>query len=110
VWLAPVQVAVLPVAAEHDASARGVARHLLEAGLRAEVDAGERTVAARVRTAVSAKVPYVAVVGDREVRDGLVGLRLRDGRRSGPMEVPALAALVTRVAGARSARLLPDDV
>ncbi len=110
VWLAPVQVAVLPVAAGHDASARGVARHLLEAGLRAEVDAGERTVAARVRTAVSAKVPYVAVVGDREVRDGLVGLRLRDGRRSGPMEVPALAALVTRVAGARSARLLPDDV
>jgi threonyl-tRNA synthetase len=110
VWLAPVQVAVLPVAAEHDASARGVARHLLEAGLRAEVDAGERTVAARVRTAVSAKVPYVAVVGDREVRGGLVGLRLRDGRRSGPMEVPALAALVTRVAGARSARLLPDDV
>nr|MDQ3343528.1 threonine--tRNA ligase [Actinomycetota bacterium] len=109
VWLAPVQVAVLPVAAEHDAFARGVARHLLEAGLRAEVDAGERTVAARVRTAVSAKVPYVAVVGDREVRDGLVGLRLRDGRRSGPMEVPALAALVTRVAGARSARLLPDD-
>jgi len=110
VWLAPVQVAVLPVAEEHDRYARGVARHLLSAGLRAEVDAGERTVAARVRTAVASKVPYVAVVGDRETRDGLFGLRLRDGRRWGPSDVSALTALVARVAGDRSAGLLPGEV
>jgi threonyl-tRNA synthetase len=80
-WLAPVQIIVLPVAAAHEDAAGSLLARLGEAGLRAEVaDAGE-TLGARIRRARERQVPYAAVLGDREIAEHTVALRLRDGRQ-----------------------------
>jgi threonyl-tRNA synthetase len=81
VWLAPVQVAVLPVAAEHADAAWRLARALADDERRVEVDDSDNTLALRVRRARERKAPYVLVLGDREVGSGTVAVRRRDGQR-----------------------------
>jgi threonyl-tRNA synthetase len=77
-WLAPVQVAVLPVADRHDAYAFRVADRLRSEGFRAEMhDAAGDTLKARVRRAKLQKVPYVLVVGDEDAEAGSVGVNRR---------------------------------
>jgi threonyl-tRNA synthetase len=76
-WLAPVQAIVLPLADRHMEYAAKVARALLEAGIRTEVDARSETLSYRVRGAELQKVPYVLVVGDREQAEGTVTVRRR---------------------------------
>jgi threonyl-tRNA synthetase len=78
VWLAPVQVIVLPVADRHDAYAFRIADRLRAEGFRAEMeDAAGDTLKARVRRAKLQKVPYVLVVGDDDAEAGTVGVNLR---------------------------------
>ncbi|WP_370414969.1 threonine--tRNA ligase [Streptomyces fradiae] len=107
-WLAPVQLAVLPVSdAEYEAAA-GLAARCAELGLRAEVVGPHHgTLGARIRA--SRLVPYQLVIGAKEAADGQVAVRLRDGRRLDPM--PA-AELVERVRGlvAAHATALWDDL
>lgn len=74
-WLAPVQVTVLPVAQPHQAYAEKIAKTLKDHGLRPEyVDASE-TLGKRIREAELQRVPYVLVAGDTEVKDGSVAVR-----------------------------------
>jgi len=81
-WLAPVQVAVLPVADRHEAYAHEVAAHLHGAGMRVEVlDASADTLGARVRRAKVEKVPFVLVVGDDDVAGRTVGVNRRGEER-----------------------------
>ena len=95
-WLAPVQVAVLPVGDEQLPAAQALLDRLLDADLRAELVAPDRgTLAARVRT--HRLVPCIAVVGAREAERGEVALRLRDGSRIDPMPVEGV---LDRVSGA----------
>jgi threonyl-tRNA synthetase len=78
VWLAPVQVTVLPVADRHDAYAFRVADRLRAEGFRTEMhDAAGDTLKARVRRAKLQKVPYVLVVGDEDADAGSVGVNRR---------------------------------
>jgi threonyl-tRNA synthetase len=77
-WLAPVQVAVLPVADRHHAYAEGLVARFHEHGYRAElIDAHADTLGARVRRAKLEKVPYVLVVGDDDVEHETVGVNAR---------------------------------
>lgn len=76
-WLAPVQVKVLPVTDAQAAAAKAVADELTSAGLRAAVGASDETLPKRVREAELERVPYVLVVGEREVADGSVSVRTR---------------------------------
>ena len=77
-WLAPVQVVVLPVADRHDAYAFRIADRLRAEGFRAEMqDAAGDTLKARVRQAKLQKVPYVLVVGDDDADAGTVGVNRR---------------------------------
>jgi threonyl-tRNA synthetase len=75
-WLAPVQVSVIPVADRHHEYARSVAAKLRDPGLRVEVDDSEETVGEKIRRALSQKHPAVIVVGDQDVDNSTVGLRL----------------------------------
>jgi threonyl-tRNA synthetase len=75
-WLAPVQVSIIPVADRHDDYANQVKRRLRDLGLRVEVDASTETVGDKIRRALSQKHPAVIVVGDDDVENGTVGLRL----------------------------------
>lgn len=79
-WLAPVQARVLPVAEDHVRAAAGVAEALRERGVRADVDEREETLGRRIRDAELEKLPYVVVVGDREVEQGTLSVRIRGER------------------------------
>ncbi|MCC6618964.1 MAG: threonine--tRNA ligase [Chloroflexi bacterium] len=78
-WLAPVQVVVVPIADRHLDYAESVRSALAAAGLRAEVDARSERMQAKLREAQEAKVPVMVVVGDRDVEAGAVSPRLRTG-------------------------------
>src|SRR5438105_154213 len=109
VWLAPCQVRILPIVDDLAELSWSVRDRLRQAGVRAEVDDRDATLAARIRDSQSDKVPYLAVIGRREAADGTVAVRLRDGRQPGPMPVDGFVALVATTAAGRSPRLLKDD-
>jgi threonyl-tRNA synthetase len=75
-WLAPIQVSIVPVADRHVEYAGHVADRLGDAGLRAEVDFSSETVGDKIRKALTHKHPAVIVVGDDDVEHTTVGLRL----------------------------------
>lgn len=75
-WLAPVQVSIIPVADRHEEYAHSVEERFVDAGLRAEVDVSHETVGDKIRRALTQKHPAVIVVGDSDVEDSTVGLRL----------------------------------
>jgi threonyl-tRNA synthetase len=74
-WLAPVQCMVLPVTNEAQPHAEQVLAALRARGIRAEMDAREEKIGYRIRDAEMQKIPYMAVVGAREAKDGLVSVR-----------------------------------
>jgi threonyl-tRNA synthetase len=93
-WLAPVQAIALPVADRHLAYANEVADALREAGLRAEVDDRTESVGRKIRDAELRKIPYMLVVGDREVEAGEVALRRH---REGDLGAVTLAEAADRL-------------
>jgi threonyl-tRNA synthetase len=101
-WLAPVQAVVIPIADRHLEYAASVQAQLQEAGFRAEVDDRGERMNLKIRQAQMQKVPYMLVVGDKEVEQGAVSVRLRDGENLGPMPV---AALVQRMRGEITGKL-----
>ncbi|TMD06192.1 MAG: threonine--tRNA ligase [Chloroflexi bacterium] len=78
-WLAPVQVVFIPIADRHLAGVEGIAARFRDQDLRVEVDGRGERMQAKIRDAQLQKVPYMAVVGDRELESGQVNVRTRDG-------------------------------
>ncbi len=101
VWLAPVQVVVIPIADRHAEYAQQVAEELRTEDLRAEVDARRENVNYKIREAQLQKVPYMLVVGDREAQANTVSVRLRSGENLGATLV---ADFIDRAAGLARAR------
>jgi threonyl-tRNA synthetase len=77
VWLAPEQVRVLPISDAQAEAARGVTKRLRAVGIRAHLDAGHETLNYRIRQGEVQKVPYMAVIGQREVDGDAVAVRVR---------------------------------
>jgi threonyl-tRNA synthetase len=103
-WLAPVQVAVLPVSAAESGAAGAVVERCADLGLRARTDGPDRdSLAARVRKA--RLVPYQAVIGPREAAEGHLALRLRDGRRLSPGPAADMLARIGALVGTHSTEL-----
>ncbi|MEJ2541813.1 MAG: threonine--tRNA ligase [Gemmatimonadota bacterium] len=106
VWLAPEQVRVLPISEHQEEEARTLVQELTEAGVRAVLDARD-TLSARIRDAELQKVPYMGVVGEREVEAGTVAVRRRGaGRKQVVME---RAAFVARIVDEIRTRALDPD-
>ncbi|MCI8649379.1 MAG: threonine--tRNA ligase [Anaerotruncus sp.] len=98
-WLAPVQVKVLPVTDDHIAYAQQVADKLTAAGLRVEMDSRNEKVGYRVREAQLQKIPYMLVIGDKEIEADSVAVRSRKDGDKGVVKVDDfLAAAVKEVA------------
>jgi len=93
VWLAPVQVVLIPIADRHVEYAYAVAERLRAAGLRVEVDDSSERMQAKIRDAQVQKVPYMLVMGNREMEAGQVNLRMRDESVPGAMSVDEFVAL-----------------
>jgi threonyl-tRNA synthetase len=89
VWLSPIQVALIPIADRHLDYAASVSEQLRKAGLRVIVDDRSDRMNAKIRDAQNQKIPYMLVIGDREVENNEVALRLRSGENPGPMTVLA---------------------
>jgi len=89
VWLAPVQAILIPIADRHLPYIQEVAEKLKAAGLRVEIDDRGERMNAKIRDAQNQKVPYMLVVGDKEVVQGEVALRLRSGENPGPVPLEA---------------------
>jgi threonyl-tRNA synthetase len=82
VWLAPVQVAVLPIADRHMDYANQLADTLKEAGIRVEVDARSERINQKIRQAQLEKIPYMLIIGDKEAAANTVSVRLRSGEQA----------------------------
>ncbi|MGB3311290.1 MAG: threonine--tRNA ligase [Nodosilinea sp.] len=100
-WLAPVQMRLLPVTEEQLSYVRSVAEQLLAKGVRVEVDASGDRLGKMVRNAEKAKVPIMAVVGAKELEANALNIRTRAQGELGALPV---ADVVERVAGAIAAR------
>ena len=93
-WMAPVQVKVLPVTDRAEDYARQVAAKLEELGFRCEVDERSEKIGKKIREATLEKVPFMLVVGDRDMENGTVSPRRRSGEDLGAMGLDAFAALL----------------
>ena len=101
VWLSPVQAVLIPIADRHVAYAREVAQTLRAARLRVEVDDSADRMQAKIRDAQMQRVPYMLVIGDREMEAGQVNLRRRDGEVPGALSVQDFIDLAQQVVAER---------
>jgi threonyl-tRNA synthetase len=101
-WLAPLQAVVIPIADRHSGYAQAVAERLGAGGIRAETDASDDTIGARIRRHQLQKVPYMLVVGDDEVASDSVSVRRRSGEERRGVGVDEFArALADEIAERR---------
>ena len=91
-WLAPVQVKVLPVTDRAHEYAKGLNQQLLDANIRSEVDCRSEKLGYKIREAQMQKIPYMLVVGDRDMENGTVSVRTRTGEDLGAMSPDAFIA------------------
>ncbi len=87
VWLSPVQAELIPIADRHFDYAYDVLKKLKAAGLRVEVDDSGDRMGNKIRKAQGQKIPYMLVIGDREIEENAVALRLRSGEDLGATAV-----------------------
>jgi len=93
VWLSPVQARLIPITDRHVEYAKNVEVQLRAAGVRTEVDSRSERMQAKIRDAQLQKVPYMLVVGDREMAAGAVAVRLRTGEDLGARSVEEFIAM-----------------
>jgi threonyl-tRNA synthetase len=101
-WLAPVQVIVLPIADRHVPYAQQIRQHLEEEGFRVEVDARNEKTGFKVREAELQKIPYMLVVGDRDIANQTVSVRKRSAGDQGAMTLDAFIARLREEMGGKA--------
>jgi threonyl-tRNA synthetase len=101
-WLAPVQVVAIPIAERHNDYLQDVAARLRERGIRVEVDESGDRMQKKIRNAQLQKVPFMLIAGDRDVEDGAVSFRYRNGDQDNGVSVDDA---ITRVADAVQRRV-----
>jgi threonyl-tRNA synthetase len=100
-WLAPVQVVAIPIAERHEAYLRELATRLKRSGIRVEVDASDERMQKKIRNAQLQKVPFMLIAGDRDVEEGAVSFRYRDGRQDNGVPVDEAIERIMAVVDAR---------
>ena len=103
--MAPVQMVLIPIADRHLDYARDIASQLREHGFRVEVDDSQGRVGAKVRQATTQKVPWMLVVGDRDIAQSAVSVRLRTGEDLGAMHVADFITLAKTIVANKSLAL-----
>lgn len=101
-WLAPLQVSIVPVGEDHEEYARAVAQKLEALGVRYEINTGKDSLGKRIREGKTFKVPYVLVIGDKEIAANAVGVESRDKGPQGHINTETfLASLKEEIASRR---------
>ena len=86
-WLAPVQLLIATISEKQEQGAEEILKQLRDAGIRAEADLRSEKINYKIREAELQKIPYVGVVGAREVENSTVSVRMRGGKDLGPIKV-----------------------
>ena len=105
VWLSPEHARVIPINDSHNDYAQKIAERLREANIRAKADFGPDRMNAKIRQAQLMQVPYMLVVGDREVEANTVSVRKRDGARQNGLPVEEFVDAVQERIATRSDQL-----
>ncbi|MFJ4038840.1 threonine--tRNA ligase [Microbacterium sp. NPDC090007] len=105
VWLAPVQVVAVPVAAEYGDYLQGIVADLKSKGVRAEADHSDDRMQKKIRTHTTQKVPLMLIAGEQDRSNGTVSFRFRDGTQLNGIPVDEAVA---RITGAIAQRTLVD--
>uniref|UniRef100_A0A7C3IRA9 Threonine--tRNA ligase n=1 Tax=Gracilinema caldarium TaxID=215591 RepID=A0A7C3IRA9_9SPIR len=105
VWIAPEQVAVIPVGEAFNEYAKKVAGELKARELRVSTELGEERMNAKIRDCQGRKIPYMIIVGQKEADEGTVSVRLRDGRQLPPMKLAEFADYVSGKVASRDLEL-----
>lgn len=100
-WLAPVQVKVLPIGEKHIAYAESVVTELVKAGIRAELDQSDESLGKKVRNAKLEKVPYFVVIGDQEVTANTLGVEHRTLGKVGTLSTTDFIARLNQEVAAK---------
>jgi threonyl-tRNA synthetase len=104
-WLAPVQVMLIPIADRHIEYADSVVAKLKAQGLRAKVDDSSNRMGKKIREAQGQKIPYMLIMGDRDMEAGEVSVRLRSGEDLGGMAVDAFIGKLSEIVSTRQLEL-----
>ena len=102
VWLAPVQAVVIPIADRHVEYAQELKARLEASNVRVDVDDGNDRMNAKIRNAQLQKVPYMLVIGDREIEAGAAAVRLRSGDDLGAVPVDEIVSKITNEVEAKA--------
>ena len=89
-WLSPIQVQIIPIADRHIEYAENIVHQLQSESIRVTIDSRSERMNSKIREAQINKIPYMLIMGDREIESGTVGVRLRSGEDLGPIEVSNL--------------------
>ncbi|WP_099205497.1 threonine--tRNA ligase [Scatolibacter rhodanostii] len=103
-WLAPIQVKVLPIADRHHDEARKLQDSLMMAGLRVEVDDRSEKIGYKIREAQLEKVPYMLVLGDKDIENGTISVRHRKDGDLGAMTIEEFLTMATKEADTKEIR------
>jgi len=79
-WLAPIQVAVIPISEKHNDGAEKIAKRISQEGFRVFFDNRRETLGYRIRQAQTQKIPYMIILGDKELESGKISVRTRTGK------------------------------
>jgi threonyl-tRNA synthetase len=101
-WLAPVQVGLVPISERHQQYAEKVQSELQKAGFRVELDSRNEKMNAKIRDFTMQKVPYVLVMGDKEEEANAVSVRVRGKGDQGSMPLADFLAKVAALIAAKS--------
>jgi threonyl-tRNA synthetase len=104
-WLSPVQVLLIPVSDSHIDYANEVVVELKKYGIRAQVDAGKGRMQKKIRDAREEYIPYMGIVGDRDIENSTVSVRLRTDEDLGAMSVADFISLLNRVVAEKAMEL-----
>jgi threonyl-tRNA synthetase len=86
-WLAPIQVMILPIGDKQAEFAKKLTEDLRKEGIRAELDNRAERLQAKIRDGSLQKVPYLGIIGDREIESGNISVRFRDGKDLGSLKI-----------------------
>lgn len=89
-WLSPVQIKLLPISDKHNEFAEKVNQELIQNGIRSEVDTRSERLQAKIRDAALQKVPFMGIIGDKEIEKNAVSVRMRSDKDLGSQETKSL--------------------
>ncbi|MCS6834759.1 MAG: threonine--tRNA ligase [Anaerolineae bacterium] len=101
-WLAPLQAVIIPIREDHNAYAQEVAAHLRRHGLRVKADLRDKHMRNKIKENRALLIPWLLIVGDRDVAERTVSVRLRTDEDKGALSLDDFTALATRLVAERA--------